>query len=171
MPDPNQPQVQLPSILEKLTNAAASKSWLSGATGAGTVLVVLGVLEPESSKSIIEGMQTVMDGFGTIVGGFKKIYLALPAGALVWLAGSAGTAGTLFGALLKLSGKQAKESGITVLAPDAIANAVPGANVMAQSDAVVVAKPEVAAAVAAQAPSAPVVSQIDAATSPELIQK
>lgn len=168
--DTNNPQVKVPTIFGTLTNAAANKSWLSGATGAGAVLVVLGVLDPENSKAIIDGMQGVMDGIGVMVGGFKKIYLGLPAGALVWLAGSAGVGGTIFGALKKLGGTEAKAAGIAVVAPDVIAAQVPGSNVMAKSDATVVATPAAAQAAKADSPTAPVVSTTDVAANPQLVQ-
>jgi hypothetical protein len=172
MPNDPAPQAPVPSILNSLATFAANRNIISSLGGFLGCFMILGVLDQDQINSFVGGAQDVMNGLGIMVGGFKKIWLALPVGAVAALATFAGKAqlfnSSVFGALSKLGQKESKDAGIVVVAPAPIANSVPGDNVIPADRATVVVPTVIADA---QAPAAPVVRASDVAAQPELVQK
>lgn len=174
MPNDQQPNTLPPVVdgwFQILTNAAANRNWLSSIVGALGFFVVLGSLDPEQAKAIVASAQKIMDAFGVIVGESKAILIILWPLVQGLISGVAGNSASL-GNILKWLGSGArKQAGIVVVAPPAIANAVPPTTVIASDQATVVATPNVAAAVVEAAPAAPVISTSTVAAHPSIVQK
>lgn len=129
--------------LNALTTAAASRNYVSAVTGFGGALVFLGVIDQDSSKSLIEGVQHMMNGLGEFVLGAKQVYLVAVPVALAIIAKFAGNsqqASTQAVADAKSLPNQLKAitsnpdvvvQGKIIVADPAVAEAVPSPQVVA----------------------------------------
>lgn len=126
-------------VLNALTTAAASRNYVSALTGFGGALVFLGVIDQDSSKSLIDGVQHIMNGLGEMVLGAKQVYLVLlpvVVGLIGKFAGSSQIkheeATTLPAQLTAITSRpDVKVEGKIVVADPKVADAVPSPQVVA----------------------------------------
>lgn len=119
------------SAAEGLASLAASRNYLSAVAGAGTVLVVLGAIDSDQAKGLVDGAQQFMDGIGQAVGGAKKILIIVGPVVMGICAKYAGLSATLRGRLTSIAADPTVKIEGKIIAPAAVADAVPSNKVVA----------------------------------------
>lgn len=118
------------NIFEGLGNAAATRNYVSAAAGAGTIFAVLGLIDADQAKGLVDGAQQFMDGLGQMVGGAQKVLIIVGPIGLAVCAKIAGLSATLKGRMKSITADpQVKIEGKIIVPPE-VAAAVPGNQVV-----------------------------------------
>jgi len=97
---------------------------------AATVLGTIGILPSDKVQDVVNGLQHVASGLQEAFGGFSSLVVILGPVAVVWIAKAAAFAGSLRGQLTSVAANPEVRIEGRIVAPAAVANAVPSDKVV-----------------------------------------
>jgi hypothetical protein len=113
----------------------------TAAATTGTIFVVLGLVPQDQLAGLLNGLHETTDGLSKAFGGFSKVIAIIGPLAIVWFGRAAMVAQSLKHQLTSVATSPDVKIEGKILAPAAIANAVPSDKVVPHVDDALVAKP------------------------------